>query len=94
MSILRTVIVGGHFHDGALERSKALLVGERLLLLREPTNPFDKNAVAVMSEDGVKLGYIPRTEAPSVAKAIDAGFEPWAETLRKGLTSINVKWRD
>ncbi|MBR6796357.1 MAG: HIRAN domain-containing protein [Clostridia bacterium] len=41
-------------------------VGERIVFCPEPDNPFDSNAVAVKKENGVLLGYIPRTEAPFV----------------------------
>jgi hypothetical protein len=33
--------------------------GERLLLLRDPNNPFDKGAIKVMRSNGDQLGFIP-----------------------------------
>jgi len=90
--IVRTAIVGSGYYEGALTRVGALKSGERVLLQREPTNPHDKNAVAVFSEDGVKLGHVPRTEAPTVAKAIDEWREPWGEVVYNGRSSLLVKW--
>lgn len=89
---LRTVIVGEGFHPGATDRRMELTAGEVLVLVREPSNLFDKNAVAVFSSDGVKLGYVPRTEAPVVAKVIDSGKEPKAQALRAGRTEIAITW--
>lgn len=47
-------------------------VGDRLALIREADNPYDKNAVRVEWR-GAKLGYLPRAENRAVAAAIDAG---------------------
>lgn len=47
-------------------------VGDRLLLVREPDNPYDARAVRV-EWNGHKLGYIPRTENQAVARQIDRG---------------------
>lgn len=89
---LRTAIVGGQYHPGALERARKLKARERLVLMREPTNPHDKNAVAVMTEDGLKLGYVPRTDSPAVAKVLDSGHEPVVLVVVSGGTSITVNW--
>jgi HIRAN domain-containing protein len=47
-------------------------VGDRLLLVREPDNPYDARAVRV-EWNGHKLGYIPRTENQALARQIDRG---------------------
>lgn len=42
------------------------------LLVREPTNSFDANAIMVMTEDGgTKLGYVPAWKAQEWAPAMD-----------------------
>lgn len=89
---IRTVVVGGPHHDGALERTQGLILGERLLLMREPANPYDKNAVAVMTTDGQKLGYIPRGDAKRIASILDAELGIAAYCRSKGTTSIIIKW--
>jgi len=43
------------------EAAQNLKGGERFLLVREPTNPHDPNAIKVML-DGIHLGYVPATE--------------------------------
>ena len=37
-----------------------LQIGEELVLEKEPTNEFDKNAIKVLTEDGYHIGYIPK----------------------------------
>ena len=46
--------------------------GDRLTLTREPDNRHDRNAVRV-DWNGQQLGYIPRAENRTVARALDAG---------------------
>lgn len=46
--------------------------GDRLTLTREPDNRHDRNAIRV-DWNGQQLGYVPRAENRSVARALDAG---------------------
>ena len=49
---------------------------ENVYLVRDPQNPVDANAVQVWYDDNgekVRLGYIQRSQAPEVAKCMDAG---------------------
>lgn len=65
-------------------------VGDTLELLREPDNRHDKNAVSVRWK-GEPLGYLPRKENRSVAKAIDDG-----ETVRatvENMTAETNPWK-
>lgn len=47
--------------------------GERLVLKREPENPHDPNAVAVLRESGAQIGYVSRRNAEWVAPLLDEG---------------------
>jgi hypothetical protein len=47
-------------------------VGDTLMLVREPENPFDARAVRI-EWNGHMLGYIPRTENQAVARQMDRG---------------------
>jgi hypothetical protein len=52
--------IAGVTHEGrqrAIERCSA---GERLKLVRDPTNPFDSGAVKVMRLNGQQLGFVPQ----------------------------------
>lgn len=48
-----------------------LEVGEKLLLIREPDNPHDPNAIMVEHSQYGQLGYIPRSLAVQVASELD-----------------------
>ena len=47
-------------------------VGDRLVLVREPTNPHDPRAVRVQWQ-GRMIGYVPRAENEAVARQLDQG---------------------
>lgn len=58
-----------------------LCEGATLRLIREATNPYDANAVAVYFR-GDKLGYVPRRENAAVAQLLDRGHELDARIVR------------
>lgn len=47
--------------------------GEKLALLREPQNPFDRNAIRVLTSDGRDVGHIRKEIAAEIAPNIDQG---------------------
>ena len=51
---------------------------ERVNLVRETDNPYDVNAVAVISSKG-QLGYIPREHAQRIARHMDSGYSTLAK---------------
>ena len=71
--LAREVIVGLRYQGGAWELLKDLKKGEKVSLLREPDNRFDKKAIMAIDEDGRKLGYIPRNQNEVLASLMDAG---------------------
>jgi hypothetical protein len=91
MGIMHTFSVGAIHHPGAQKAIRALKKGEEVLLVREPKNTFDRNAVAVHNGDFLKLGYVPRQDAPAVAKAMAAG-EVQAHCAAAGFTTIVITW--
>lgn len=64
-------LAGFRYHAGGELWSK-LKVGDRLELRREPANPHDANAVAVVWR-GRKLGYVPRRANAALAWGLDHG---------------------
>jgi HIRAN domain len=63
---LRVVgVAGARFHEEALQ-SDAAAPGSRLVLRPEPDNPHDPAAVAVDTELGEHLGFVPREMAAEV----------------------------
>ena len=59
-----------HHCDEGTARQLALV--ETLALAREPENPYDHDAIAVLLADR-KVGYIPRRHNAVLARLMDAG---------------------
>ena len=59
----------------------ALKVGDPLLLVREPLNPHDKNAIRVQSTTSLDLGYLRRSLAEILAPLMDTGQVRLAATV-------------
>lgn len=74
-----SLAIAGTAHHGYDSVAAALRVGERLVLRREPANRHDPNAVEIVTEGGVKLGYVPRAAARDLAPRLDAGERIGAE---------------
>lgn len=62
----------GVTYDGRQELIKKLQVNEEVKLIREPQNPYDKNAVAVFAGTNQR-GYLSREKAEKIALSMDAG---------------------
>jgi len=72
MPFHQTYIAGVKFRPGADEVLSKLDPGAELSLQPEPTNPYDPNAVKVMS--GTRhIGYVPKDLSADVAAKISAG---------------------
>lgn len=56
-----TKIVGVRFYNGQVT------IGERVLLVREPNNPYDRNAIQVKNVMGDQVGHIGRNVAAKLA---------------------------
>jgi hypothetical protein len=65
----------GRHHAAALGSEQAA-PGRELELRRDPDNPHDPNAIAVMAADQ-QVGWVPRELAAELAPQLDAG-RPWS----------------
>ena len=72
------------------EQWRAMQVGDRLDLIREPDNRHDRNAIRVEWR-GHKLGYVPRAENRALAAAMDQGDKLVARIAR--LSEERNPWR-
>mmetsp|Transcript_59675 Transcript_59675/g.176827 ORF Transcript_59675/g.176827 Transcript_59675/m.176827 type:complete len:971 (-) Transcript_59675:116-3028(-) len=59
-------VVGLQYYDGVAHR------GEFINLVREPSNPYDRNAIRVDNVHGEKVGHIKATQASGLAPILDA----------------------
>jgi len=91
-----TKIVGTSF-EGRQEYLKQLKTGDVLVLECEPTNSFDKNAIKVLTEKGVHLGYIPKDTAAKLNQDVLANSvvcevaELTGGTAEKSNIGCNIK---
>jgi hypothetical protein len=79
--LLQDSPLAGFRHHAADGLWETLAVGDRLLLVREPDNPHDRNAIRV-DWQGHKLGYVPRRENAALAWALDRGERVTARIAR------------
>ena len=76
--LIDTRLVGANFRPSdARALIPNLQIGDTVTLVREPENPHDSNAVAIMIDDTL-VGYIPRVDNALIAQFMDAGGEPVA----------------
>jgi hypothetical protein len=59
-------VAGWYFH-----RAPAF-PGECVSLVREPANPYDAHAIAVLNAHGQRIGYVPRQQSATLAPYIDS----------------------
>lgn len=76
--LLRCPVAGLAYYDYA-RAANALALGTPLVLRRQPDNPHDRKAIEVLTEGGIKLGYVPRADNAAVASLMDAGYAMRAE---------------
>ena len=63
--LLQTMIAGTTHVVGIQELEPFLQPGDRLELIRIPSNPSDPWAIKIYNRDRVKLGYVPRRRTRS-----------------------------
>lgn len=54
---------------------------EKLILKQEPSNKHDPNAIAVYSDSGIKLGYVPAFYSKAIYSLIENGASPNATVI-------------
>lgn len=96
MVTMLTYTAGVAYRPGSRERLASLIPGEALILMREPSNLYDKNAVAVY-DGGMHLGYVPAVDAPAVVKALaelGPGRVKCTYVGSPSSTTISITWGD
>lgn len=71
--IFRTALSGLSFHSYAMY-AKQIDAGEELILVRDPANPHDKNAIKVFYGEE-QIGWVPKEKNEILAKMLDEGFD-------------------
>ncbi len=65
--------IAGTSHVPAREIEPDLFVGSLLVMRREPKNRYDSLAILILTEEGRKIGYVPRDRNEILARLMDAG---------------------
>jgi hypothetical protein len=82
--------------NGSNRRSEAMMTlpGEPVVLVPEPKNRHDRNAVAVISPRGVQIGYVSAERAPYIASRMNRGEDVAAifQGLDGGSAFIRVRF--
>jgi hypothetical protein len=79
MGVYTLNIVGESFRQKEIKLCRE---GEGLILKREPDNKYDRNAVAVLRENGGRIGYLSRDDAEWIGRIMDEG----------GRVDAKIKW--
>jgi DNA helicase IV len=75
--------IAGMRYEGRMEKARHLAVGAFVRLEREPGNSHDRNAIQVLTAEGVRIGYLSRHVAAHLASGLDA----WGGTSPAKVTS-------
>ncbi len=91
-----------HENDDGTSRQVAIgrcVVGEEVVLIRDPENPYDRNAVRVYRLHGNQIGYLPAVVAgnlgsfeSNVAARMDQGIEFSAKIIEIALFNYKRCW--
>lgn len=76
---IESLVVGIKFHRGHVD---GIFPGDNVILVREPDNAYDPNAIQVQLETGEILGYLTREFAAAYASEMDAGLCSQAKVSR------------
>ena len=68
-----TYIAGTSFVEGIEELEQHLNEGDKLDFFREPDNKYDSKAIVIKTDNGVKIGYVPRNDNAIFSRLMDAG---------------------
>ncbi|MBQ3501395.1 MAG: HIRAN domain-containing protein, partial [Oscillospiraceae bacterium] len=69
-------VVGMKYYDC---RDGELVIGSKLILVRDEENEYDRNAVAVYDEENRKVGFLTKRTNASIAIGLDNGKELYAK---------------
>jgi len=85
-------MVAGVAHEGRGDTvSRFAMEGMPAYFARDRENRYSRNAIAIFLETGGMIGYVPETEAYSLASYLDAGFKAKLR-IKKLLTTTRANY--
>jgi hypothetical protein len=84
-----THVAGTTHVEGIDELEPYLSIDDKLEFFREPDNQYDPKAIVIKNVDGVKIGYVPKSDNVIFSRLMDAGKLIFARITEK---KRNGKW--
>ncbi len=92
--LFETYVAGTTHIEGMEELEPFLKIGDKLNFYREPDNAFDPKAILIETENGVKIGYVPKADNVIFSRLMDAGKLLFgvitSKETRGGWVKINI----
>lgn len=85
-----THVAGITYIPGIMDLEPHLDIGDRLHFFREPDNLYDPNAIVVKTDEGIKIGYIPKKDNVVFSRLMDAGKLLFGKITDKEL--VDERW--
>jgi len=89
--LLESRIAGTAHIEGIEDLESYILTGESVSFYREPDHVDDTNTIAVRTEYGTKIGYVPKKDNVALARLMDAGKLLVGKITAKELSGSWVK---
>ncbi len=68
-----TYVAGTTHVEGIEDLEPFLHVGDRLEFFRDPQNAYDQHAIEIQTENGTKIGFVPKKDNIIFSRLMDAG---------------------
>lgn len=91
--LFKTHIAGSMYVDNIMEIVDNLKLNDRLSVFREPDNKYDERAIVIKTQDGHKVGYVPKKDNVIFSRLMDAGKLLFAEIddIKSSDNSVYIK---
>lgn len=70
MKQIKTRVADFNHHEGASKALMTMRPQTRLLLVPDPENPHDRNAIKIVTTSGLMLGFVPKVDNVGVWERI------------------------
>ena len=89
--MMNTFSIAGMAYYPGIHHLDRLSVEQPLRLIPEPENPHDEFAVKILTDDGLMLGYVPRSDNKAISRLLTAGL-PLAARI-SGIHPDEATWQ-
>ena len=83
VSLMECTIAGTTHIDGIVTKTATVFEGTILTLIRDPKNKYDSDAIAVQTDAGERIGWVPQRKNEVISRLMDAGKLIYAKVKSK-----------